>query len=253
MASRKTIGKTLRKVSMLPGFNHNGHLRKIINAFDASLAPKKTLPLQVIRLNNDCEIDKILMNDWKVSCKEDEIYQFLMEGDEGDPISRAQRLSFRYFMPDAYLPKVDRMSMAASLEVRVPFLDRRLVEYAVSLPGNLHWSKGVGKQLLRRAVSDLLPKEIFTHKKQGFSIPLHRWMTDEYFELVEELLNERAVSQRGLLDSKEVRLLIDRCQGKEKHLHSQESDYRLSHRLFMLVILEIWCVMYLDAKATKSN
>lgn len=247
---RKMITGILRKAPVIPGLSQSEQLRKILNAFDASLAGKQFIPLEVLRINSEQDIDKLLKEECIIECRDDDLYQFLIENKEIDPISAAQRFSFRYFMPDAYLPKVDRMSMAASLEVRVPFLDLRLVEYSLSLPGRLHWSKGVGKQLLRRAVSDLLPEEIFTHRKQGFSIPLHRWTTDEYFDLAEDILNEQAVSQRGLLDPKEVRLLLNRCRGEGKHLRALESDYRLSHRLFMLVVLEIWCRMYLDKKSS---
>ena len=114
------------------------------------------------------------------------------------------------------------------------------------MPGQLHWQNGTGKQLLRQAVADLLPAEIFTHRKQGFSIPLHRWITPAYFDLAETLLSESAVRRRGLLNPAAVRRLLDRSQGRLLHRQSLESDHRLSHRLFMLVALELWCRLYLD-------
>jgi len=149
-------------------------------------------------------------------------------------------------MPDAYLPKVDRMSMAASLEVRVPFLDHRLVEHALSLPGEMQWQDGIGKRVLRAAVADLLPEEIFTHRKQGFSIPLHSWADDSYYALAEDLLNESAVSRRGIFDAQLVRQLLNRCRDIEPRRPALESEYRLSHRLFQLVVFELWCRMYID-------
>jgi len=161
-------------------------------------------------------------------------------------MGQAQRLAFRYYLPDDYLSKVDRMSMANALEVRVPLLDHRLVQFSLSLPGAMHWQNGAGKQLLRQAVADLLPEEIFTHRKQGFSIPLHRWVTKAYFDLAEELLSESAIRRRGIFNPVAVRHLLDRCQGRQPHHRSLESHHRLSHRLFMLVALELWCQLYLD-------
>jgi asparagine synthase (glutamine-hydrolysing) len=110
----------------------------------------------------------------------------------------------------------------------------------------MHWQNGTGKQLLRQAVADLLPEEIFTHRKQGFSIPLHRWVTEAYFDLAEELLSESAVRRRGIFNPIAVRHLLDRCLGRQPHRRSLESSHRLSHRLFMLVAMELWCQLYLD-------
>lgn len=92
--------------------------------------------------------------------------------------------------------------------------------------------------------------QIFTHRKQGFSIPLHRWATDKYFDMAEELLNETAVRRRGLFNPVAVRYLLDRCRGHQPHRRSLESDYRLSHRLFMLVALELWCRLYIGTGRT---
>jgi asparagine synthase (glutamine-hydrolysing) len=80
------------------------------------------------------------------------------------------------------------MSMAASLEVRVPLLDLRIVRFAERLPLALKLRDGHGKHLLREAGRKLLPAAVYTHKKQGFSIPLHGWLNAEFFALGRELL-----------------------------------------------------------------
>jgi len=249
-ALRKGAAGMLRALTAAPGASRSRRLRQLINALEASLAEKQRLPFEVLRLNREHEIDALLTPQWRLATTPGEdvgvLERFLDGQPAHDPVAQAQRFSFRYFLPDAYLPKVDRMSMAASLEVRVPFLDHRIVEYALALPGQMHWRDGRGKYLLRQAVADLLPAEIFTHRKQGFSIPLHRWATDDYFSLAEELLNEEVVERRGLFDPCQVRLLLDRSQGRDEHRQALESDYRLSHRLFMLMVLEMWCRLYLD-------
>jgi asparagine synthase (glutamine-hydrolysing) len=91
------------------------------------------------------------------------------------------------YMPGAILAKVDRMSMAASLEVRVPLLDRRVVDFASRLPLDLKVRNGVGKHLLREAGRPLLPREVYEHRKQGFAIPLFDWFNGEFWELVDGL------------------------------------------------------------------
>ena len=246
---RSALLKMLRGAGGSALFGGLAALRQPINALQASLSPRRSLPLSLLRLNAEDEIAGLLSPAWR--CEESVVWSELeaflsdLPGDI-DVVQRAQRFSCRYFMPDAYLPKVDRMSMAASLEVRVPFLDHRLVEYAMSLPGEMHWRGGLGKRVLRKAVHDLLPDEIFSHRKQGFSIPLHSWADETYFHLVEELLNEQAVSRRGLFEPAGVCRLIRRCRGQEKRRPALESEYRLSHRLFQLVVLELWCRMYLD-------
>ncbi|WP_276508928.1 asparagine synthase (glutamine-hydrolyzing) [Mariprofundus ferrooxydans] len=247
LSLRKALLATLRGGANTTLFGGVSRLRTVINALEASLAGKHRLPLEVLRLNGADSINSLLQPKWRMV--DADVWQDIddeLANSDMDTVASAQRFSCRYFMPDAYLPKVDRMSMAASLEVRVPFLDHRLVEYALSLPGEMHWQKGVGKQVLRAAVADLLPDDVFSHKKQGFSIPLHTWADENYYKLAEDLLNEDAVRRRGIFDPISVRRLIERCRGREQRRAALESEYRLSHRLFQLVVFELWCRMYLD-------
>ena len=93
----------------------------------------------------------------------------------------------RIHLPSAILAKVDRMSMAVSLEVRVPLLDMRVVRLAQELPLNLKVRGGTGKHLLRSAGRDLLPRCVYEHRKQGFSLPLHDWLGPEFWDVLQEL------------------------------------------------------------------
>lgn len=115
------------------------------------------------------------------------------------------------FMSGAILAKVDRMSMAASLEVRPPLLDRRIVDFARRLPLEHKVHGRTGKFLLREAGRDLLPASVYEHRKQGFSLPLHRWFNAEFWELVDGLyapgspaaaLFERPALQRVLTEGR---------------------------------------------------
>ena len=94
---------------------------------------------------------------------------------------------FQSYMTSAILTKVDRMSMAASLEVRVPLLDRRIVDFAARCPLDLKLRGSEGKFILREAGRDLLPEAVYSHPKQGFGLPLHEWFNAEFWELFEEI------------------------------------------------------------------
>lgn len=100
------------------------------------------------------------------------------------PEERAMAALAQTYLPAAILRKVDRMSMAASLEVRPPLLSKRIVELALRLPLELKLQGRTGKLLLRRAGEARLPGQVYTHRKQGFSIPMRGWMTDEFWDLL---------------------------------------------------------------------
>ena len=94
-----------------------------------------------------------------------------------DPLSRLQDLDMNSYLPGDILTKVDRMSMASSLEARVPLLDHHLVEFACRLPADLRMRSGVAKYVLKRALSGRIPAELLTRPKQGFGVPLESWFS----------------------------------------------------------------------------
>ncbi len=120
------------------------------------------------------------------------------------PEEQVMDILSRSYMPGAILTKVDRMSMAASLEVRVPLLDLRVVNLASRLPLRLKVRNGVGKHLLREAGRPLLPSAVYEHRKQGFTIPLFDWFNPQFWALTEELFAPgapaAALFQRAELD-----------------------------------------------------
>jgi asparagine synthase (glutamine-hydrolysing) len=136
------------------------------------------------------------------------------------------------------LMKQDQMSMAASIESRVPFLDHKLVEFAAALPVGMKLRRLETKYVLRRAMRDRLPKEILTRKKMGFPVPVGRWFRREFRWVVEEyILGARALS-RGVFDSEYVRELVERHDRGEEH----------SERLWSLVNFEIWQRRFIDGE-----
>jgi len=141
------------------------------------------------------------------------------------------------------LMKQDQMSMAASIESRVPFLDHPLVEFASSLPQRLKLRGWTTKYVLRQAMRDLLPEEILSRRKMGFPVPVGAWFRGAFTGVVDEfVLGERAMA-RGLFQREHVRRLVEAHNtGREKH----------DERLWMLVNWEIWQRIFLDGEAPES-
>src|SRR5207245_1584595 len=107
-----------------------------------------------------------------------------------DPIRRFQAVDTETYLPDDILVKVDRASMAVSLESRAPFLDPDLMQYVATLPTSLKFRGGVGKTLLRRSLEGRVPSAVLTRPKQGFAVPLCEWFREGWQNEARELLFE---------------------------------------------------------------
>jgi len=138
------------------------------------------------------------------------------------------------------LMKQDQMSMAASIESRVPFLDHPLVEFTATLPERLKLRGRTTKYILREAMRDYLPAEILSRGKMGFPVPVGRWFREAHRGILEEfVLGERAAS-RNLFDTAYVRLLVnEHAEGMRDH----------TERLWALVNVEIWHRIFIDGEA----
>jgi asparagine synthase (glutamine-hydrolysing) len=141
------------------------------------------------------------------------------------------------------LMKQDQMSMAASIESRVPFLDHKLVEFATHLPESMKLRGWTTKYVLRRAMRGLLPSEILTRKKMGFPVPIESWFRGKYRRIVDEyVLSERALG-RGFFNPGYVRELAARHASGENH----------AERLWMLVNFEIWLRRFFDNEVSTTE
>ena len=141
------------------------------------------------------------------------------------------------------LMKQDQMSMAASIESRVPFLDHPLMEFAARLPQRMKLRGLTTKYVLRRAMQGMLPEEILTRRKMGFPVPVGRWFAREYRHLLDEYVTGPRAANRGLFDSTYVRTLI------AEHERGQANH---AERLWALVNTEIWQRIFLDAEPVSD-
>jgi asparagine synthase (glutamine-hydrolysing) len=117
-----------------------------------------------------------------------------------DLLQKMTYLELKQRLAELLLMRVDKMTMATSVEARVPFLDRELVEFALALPENMKVRDGVGKWLLKRTMEGLLPSEIVYRRKQGFGAPVAEWFRGELGIRAQEQIRGSTLAERGLLD-----------------------------------------------------
>ncbi len=162
--------------------------------------------------------------------------QVLSESGRSSRLGRLIDLDWHTYLADDINTKVDIAAMAHSLEVRCPFLDTAVVEFASRLPRHMlmRWR---GKHLLRRAVRDIVPSAIVRRHKQGFGLPLRRWMREDLGPLVHDVLLDRRARERGLFEPREVQRLVD----------SLERDRNAPDRVWTLLVLELWFREFIDA------
>ena len=152
-------------------------------------------------------------------------------------LERMLALEQRFFLADHNLTYTDKMSMAAGVEVRVPFLDLELVELAASIPDRFKQRGRVGKWVLKKAMETYLPHDVIYRPKTGFGAPLRRWMRYELRELLGDMLSEESLKRRGLFEPLAVqRLILDNDTGRKD----------AAYTLFSLLCIEIWCRRFVD-------
>lgn len=159
----------------------------------------------------ELETREILTQDFQKSLSGTSTFELLrpyMEaGDPSDPLAPYATLDIHSYLPDDILTKVDRMSMAHSLEVRAPFLDYRVVELAARLPCDWKIEAHDTKVILKEVFSEDLTPSVLQPRKRGFSMPLEQWLRNELRPHLEEVLNDSGLQQAGIVDMKEARML----------------------------------------------
>ncbi|MEM8733703.1 MAG: asparagine synthase (glutamine-hydrolyzing) [Planctomycetota bacterium] len=165
--------------------------------------------------------------------------RYLTQTDATRPLDRMLYCDSKAWLVDYLLLRGDKLTMANSLEARVPLLDHRLVEFAGGLPDRLKLRKGQRKYLLKRFGEQVLPHDIVHREKQGFPIPIDRWLRNEASEMMQDLLAADSIRQRGFFKIDSVQQL------KQRHL-SGYADH--SVELWGLMSLEMWMRRFIDQK-----
>ena len=163
------------------------------------------------------------------------------ERSSGDPLKRLLYTDINSYLIEL-LMKQDNMSMAASVESRVPFLDHELVEFAAGIPTRYNVRGLAGKRILKKAVSDLLPDSIIHRRKMGFPTPLRSWLRGSDLDDVESMVLSPRSLQRNLFEEAALRQLFE----DHRRLHRDHTD-----RIWRLLNLELWCRIFLDQDPVK--
>jgi asparagine synthase (glutamine-hydrolysing) len=143
----------------------------------------------------------------------------------------------KMYLEGDILFKVDRASMANSLEVRVPFLNRRILDLAMNMPLDFKLNRLTGKYLLKKAMAPFLPSEIINRPKKGFNIPIAQWLAGDLYPLLRDLLSSARIEAQGLFNSSFIEILI------QEHFSKQKDHRKL---LWTLLVFQLWHQKYIE-------
>jgi asparagine synthase (glutamine-hydrolysing) len=165
-----------------------------------------------------------------------------MESGDRHWLSNLQGLDVNNYLPLDILTKVDRMSMAHSIETRVPLLDHKLVEFAATIPPEMNLRGGTTKYVLKRAMKGILPERIINRPKKGFAVPLGYWFRGKLGSYVRDLLLGESARRRGFFNAPYIEDLIAQ----------HERGRNLDLQLWTLISFELWARVFLDREAGKQ-
>jgi asparagine synthase (glutamine-hydrolysing) len=161
-----------------------------------------------------------------------------------EPLDAMLYLDSKTYLPGDILTKVDRMSMAVSLEARVPLLDHHLIEAVARMPASLKMRGLETKHIFKRVVRDMVPSEILDRPKQGFGVPIQEWINDQLRDRIRETLSEQRTRERGFIEERYVRRLLDEHE-RNRRDHSAQ--------LWALFMLEQWHRIFVDGEGSSSS
>ena len=178
-----------------------------------------------------------------VSGARDPVHEAFARANNPDQLNRLLQVDAQTQLPDDLLLLTDKMSMAVSLECRVPLLDHELVELAAQMPASIKVKGGELKSLLKQSLRGLLPDEILYRKKRGFGAPMGAWLRGQLLPLMQQVLSPETVAARGLFAPAAVQQVM------QEHM-SQQADH--TDHLQALLNLELWCRLYLDGHSVEQ-
>ncbi len=152
-------------------------------------------------------------------------------------LKQLQAYDFRNMLPECFLMKTDRMTMARSIEARVPFLDHRLVELAFRMPSSYKLHSGKTKYVLKKALGSRLPKDIIWRNKQTFHVPVENWLNDDLKSTVSDVLNITKIYRQGILNAEQVKRVMEKYNSGKLYY---------SRQLWALLTFQMWHNIFID-------
>lgn len=234
----KPMSGTLGKIA---SSTHNRKLKRLVKEFESFsslnsryIAGMTMIPVDLRR--------NILHNDFQelifdLNGPEQEYADLISRFSDLVPAIKLAHTDISRYLPDDLLVKVDIASMKSSLEVRAPLLDLDLVNFALTLPKEIHMHKGESKSLLKSVLSNYLPRELFDRPKMGFAIPRANWLRNELHEMAHDLLLDQTAQSRHWMNTASV----------ERVLKRHDDGFDQDEVIWPLLCLELWARNWLDA------
>ncbi len=238
---KQVIEKLVAKIP--PTEKKKGLVNRLKRFVEGAALPPDLQHVRWMTFLSEAEKDLLYSRDLMKQLNPAEYYDFIrgyfkaMSG--CSPIDQQQYVDIKTYMVDDILVKVDRMSMATSLEARVPLIDYRVVEYTTKIPGMLKLaglSHQKTKYILKKAMERFLPHEILYRGKEGFSIPIKNWLKTDLKPMMMEVLSPENIKAEGFFNPDYVEQL------KREHLNNVQNH---SHRLWALMMFGIWYDIYI--------
>jgi asparagine synthase (glutamine-hydrolysing) len=225
------VSGTLSLLYKLSGNWRFGHYQQLLNApFESYYYSRSSSPFRFFNAHSQ----ELYCNDFWASTNKQyslqPVTQLLEQSRSDDVLSRMLYVDTRTWLPDDLLVKADKMTMANSVELRVPLLDHKLLEFAATLPSNFKINGFSMKYIAKRCLSKQIPREILERKKAGFPVPYENWLRTDMRDSVSNILLDRETTDRGYFKKSAVEKLI--------HDNSESGGY--AKEIFSLVVLELW-------------
>ncbi|MFQ5636708.1 MAG: asparagine synthase (glutamine-hydrolyzing) [bacterium] len=242
-ARRNIIEKFLNKIP--PTEKKKGLINRAKRFVEGMRLPADLKHTRWMIFLQETEKASLYSNEMRTHLKDFDSFEFIRRSfkrvNSNDDLNRQLYVDIKTYMVDDILVKVDRMSMASSLEARVPLLDHRFVELTASIPGTLKLHGRQTKHIFKKAMQPLLPPQILSRGKEGFSIPIKNWLKEDLKDLMLDVLEPARIQQDGFFNPQHVQQLID------EHLSGIENH---SHRLWSMMVFGIWHELYLGGEKT---
>ncbi len=257
--TRYVVDRSRRQLARMPRMVREGVMRPLSERLPHNARGRNYLRnlsldpidryIDSISIFTDLNKQALYASDFQRQLKGDAVGATLFGGlaasvDTGDELDRLLYLDSKTYLPGDILTKVDRMSMAVSLEARVPLLDHKLIEFVTRIPASLKMKGLNTKHIFKRAVRSFVPAEILNRPKQGFGVPIQEWINDQMRDRIHETLTAQRTRERGLFDPGYVDLLLDE-HGRGRRDHSPA--------LWSLLMLELWHRNFVDEFGFKRE